>query len=349
MSRASSRELAHLNSLHDVFLGIVDASFAFELPGVSAGWIEAFDVESGRSRVMSRRELSAMAGRVREWQDDGGADGQEGRPRCAAARVGPDQVRRGVARMGGGAAAPQEVVRQVRQVRQVRRVRQVRQVLVRRSGCVRVLPLVIADRRRAAGASAAPQNVEVDPVTCWWRTSMPSVRVGETVRAHADLLGARDRCARGGDRSVAAGHGGGAVPAVRGRSAARRAPTTSPPAAASCSTNTLLRLITEDVVRPDVPSRRWRSPIASRAASQQDAAVQGREQTYVLPPLTMRVASLVPDDARAHPRSRRCPRSARSPRASSARACSEPLALILFGIAALTLLVALAPVAPPKP
>jgi uncharacterized protein (DUF58 family) len=64
------RELAHLNSLHDVFLCIVDASFAFDLPGVSAGWIEAFDVESGRSRVMSRRELGQMAGRVRAWQED---------------------------------------------------------------------------------------------------------------------------------------------------------------------------------------------------------------------------------------------------------------------------------------
>ena len=64
------RELAHLNSLHDVFLVIVDASFAFELPGVSAGWIEAFDVESGRSRVMSRKELKTMASRVRGWQDD---------------------------------------------------------------------------------------------------------------------------------------------------------------------------------------------------------------------------------------------------------------------------------------
>lgn len=63
------KDLALLNSLHDVFLGIVDASFAFELPGVSAGWIETFDVESGRSRVMSRRELMAMAGKVREWQD----------------------------------------------------------------------------------------------------------------------------------------------------------------------------------------------------------------------------------------------------------------------------------------
>jgi uncharacterized protein (DUF58 family) len=64
------KDLAMLNSMHDVFLGIVDASFAFELPGVSAGWIETFDVESGRSRVMSRRELMAMAGKVRDWQDD---------------------------------------------------------------------------------------------------------------------------------------------------------------------------------------------------------------------------------------------------------------------------------------
>jgi uncharacterized protein (DUF58 family) len=62
------KDLARLNSVHDVFLGIVDASFAFELPGVSAGWVETFDVESGRSRVMSRGELRAMAGKVRDWQ-----------------------------------------------------------------------------------------------------------------------------------------------------------------------------------------------------------------------------------------------------------------------------------------
>jgi uncharacterized protein (DUF58 family) len=64
------QELSHLNAVHDVFLGIVDASFAFQLPGVSAGWVEAFDVESGRSRVMSRRELEAMSDRVRQWQMD---------------------------------------------------------------------------------------------------------------------------------------------------------------------------------------------------------------------------------------------------------------------------------------
>jgi uncharacterized protein (DUF58 family) len=64
------RELAHLNSSHDVFLILIDAAFAFELPSISAGWIEAFDVETGRSRVMSRAAMSKLARRVHEWQDD---------------------------------------------------------------------------------------------------------------------------------------------------------------------------------------------------------------------------------------------------------------------------------------
>jgi uncharacterized protein (DUF58 family) len=63
-------DLQHLDSVHDVFIAMIDAAFAFELPQVSAGWIEAFDVETGHSRVMSRRELTQMAPRVREWQDD---------------------------------------------------------------------------------------------------------------------------------------------------------------------------------------------------------------------------------------------------------------------------------------
>ncbi|MGQ0734188.1 MAG: DUF58 domain-containing protein [Acidobacteriota bacterium] len=62
--------LTYMNSLHDCFLAVVDASFAFALPGVSAGWVEAFDVESGRSRIMSRKELAAMADGVKAWQDD---------------------------------------------------------------------------------------------------------------------------------------------------------------------------------------------------------------------------------------------------------------------------------------
>jgi len=63
-------ELAELNSTHDVFVVLIDSAFAFELPPVSAGWIEAFDVETGRARVMSRGSMRALARRTREWQDE---------------------------------------------------------------------------------------------------------------------------------------------------------------------------------------------------------------------------------------------------------------------------------------
>ncbi|MEW6323063.1 MAG: DUF58 domain-containing protein [Acidobacteriota bacterium] len=69
-TRSVLKELAELNNFHDVFVTMVDASFAFELPRVSAGWVEAFDVETGRARVMARGELQRMASRVKEWQDE---------------------------------------------------------------------------------------------------------------------------------------------------------------------------------------------------------------------------------------------------------------------------------------
>jgi uncharacterized protein (DUF58 family) len=62
------KELAFLNATHDVFIVLVDSSFAFELPDVSAGWIETVDVESGRARTVSRAALRKMADRVRAWQ-----------------------------------------------------------------------------------------------------------------------------------------------------------------------------------------------------------------------------------------------------------------------------------------
>jgi uncharacterized protein (DUF58 family) len=64
------RELAQVNNIHDVFLMMVDASFAFELPRVSAGWVEVYDVETGQTRMMSRRELSRQSDRVKAWQDE---------------------------------------------------------------------------------------------------------------------------------------------------------------------------------------------------------------------------------------------------------------------------------------
>ncbi|MBM3778026.1 MAG: DUF58 domain-containing protein [Acidimicrobiia bacterium] len=84
------RELSLLRSTHDVFVVLVDAAFAFELPRMSAGWIDVFDVETGRTRVVSRAALARMAARVRDWQDEVA--------RLARAadldvvRVGPDRV-----------------------------------------------------------------------------------------------------------------------------------------------------------------------------------------------------------------------------------------------------------------
>ena len=63
------QELALLNAVHDVFLLMTDVRFAYELPAVSDGWIEAYDIESGRTRVLSRREMRRLADRVGAWQD----------------------------------------------------------------------------------------------------------------------------------------------------------------------------------------------------------------------------------------------------------------------------------------
>jgi hypothetical protein len=64
------KELALLNAQHDVFLVMADARFAYQLPPVSAGWIEVFDVETGGTRVVSRREAIRLAARIGEWQDE---------------------------------------------------------------------------------------------------------------------------------------------------------------------------------------------------------------------------------------------------------------------------------------
>jgi uncharacterized protein (DUF58 family) len=64
------QELSELNSMHDVFIVLIDSAFAFELPPVSAGWIEAFDVETGKSNVMSRKALRTLSARTRTWQDE---------------------------------------------------------------------------------------------------------------------------------------------------------------------------------------------------------------------------------------------------------------------------------------
>jgi uncharacterized protein (DUF58 family) len=63
------KELSLLNAIHDVFLMMVDVRFAYRLPPASAGWMEIFDVETGSTRVVSRREFGRLASRIEEWQE----------------------------------------------------------------------------------------------------------------------------------------------------------------------------------------------------------------------------------------------------------------------------------------
>jgi uncharacterized protein (DUF58 family) len=67
---AMIQELSLANNVHDVFVVLVDAAFAFELPAMSAGWVEAFDVETGSTRMLSRREARGLQARVQGWQDE---------------------------------------------------------------------------------------------------------------------------------------------------------------------------------------------------------------------------------------------------------------------------------------
>jgi uncharacterized protein (DUF58 family) len=63
------KELALVNATHDIFLVLIDSVFAFDLPKVSAGWIEIVDVETGRARTISRRAYSQLGMRARQWQE----------------------------------------------------------------------------------------------------------------------------------------------------------------------------------------------------------------------------------------------------------------------------------------
>lgn len=64
------RELSKLNAVHDVMLMMVDVRFAYQLPVTSAGWVETWDIETGQTRIMSRRDYNRLSARIGEWQEE---------------------------------------------------------------------------------------------------------------------------------------------------------------------------------------------------------------------------------------------------------------------------------------
>lgn len=69
-ARLVLKELSLVNATHDVFLVMIDSGFAFELPSVSAGWIEIVDVETGQARTVSRRAYASLGAKAKAWQDE---------------------------------------------------------------------------------------------------------------------------------------------------------------------------------------------------------------------------------------------------------------------------------------
>lgn len=169
-----------------------------------------------------------------------------------------------------------------------------------------LLPVVLVGmllHLQAAAALGQPsarpgnvQSVEVDPIRCWWRTSAGAVRIGETfsvvltcavlqneaVQVVPDESRLDSTVVQMAPFEVI----GGAHPADL-YTADRR----------FFQYEYLLRVISPDVIGKDVrlPDQVIHHRINSTVAA--NTALQGRDHTYLLPPQSVRVLSLVPADA----------------------------------------------------
>lgn len=155
---------------------------------------------------------------------------------------------------------------------------------------------------QAPAPSGAPTNVEVDPVTCWWKTDTASVRVGqvfgvtltcslldaEATRVVLDEARLDPRVAQLPPFDVVSGD---------------RANDVVTPGRRFLQYRYDVRLVAENAFGTEVlvPPLQLSYRIESRIAGASDAArgdaLQGRELAYALPPIALRVQSMVPNSA----------------------------------------------------
>ena len=149
----------------------------------------------------------------------------------------------------------------------------------------------------AIAPAARAQNVETDPLQCWWRTSTGAVRVGEpftvvltcavletdTATVVVDQSRLEPSVVQFAPFEVLSGSHGADL-----RTDQRR----------FFQYVYRLRLIAENMFGKDVslPESKLSYRVQTRV-SDRSAALQGRDQSYLLPPQSMRVLSLVPADA----------------------------------------------------
>jgi hypothetical protein len=169
---------------------------------------------------------------------------------------------------------------------------------------LRILPLLIAlGLAPAAGwaqpatpAPAQPMTVEVDPIRCWWRTSTGAVRIGETfsvvltcavleaegVQVIPDESRLNDSVVQMTPFEVVSGSH---PPDLR--SGQRR----------FFQYDYRVRVINPDLIGEDVPLPNMVIHYRVNSRLSGNAELQGRDLTYLLPPHSMRVLSIVPAEA----------------------------------------------------
>ncbi|HEY7283901.1 MAG TPA: hypothetical protein VH497_00565 [Vicinamibacterales bacterium] len=152
--------------------------------------------------------------------------------------------------------------------------------------------------------AAQAQNVETDPIQCWWRTSAGAIRAGETftvvltcavietpdVKVVVDESRLEPSVVQFAPFEVTGGQHAADL-----RNGDRR----------FFQYEYRLRLIAENLFGKDVQlpetklSYRVQSRLAARQPSGQgrDESIAGRDQTYILPPVSLKLLSLVPADA----------------------------------------------------
>jgi hypothetical protein len=148
----------------------------------------------------------------------------------------------------------------------------------------------------ALPSRGAAQNVETDPVQCWWRTSAGAVRIAEPfsavltcavidtpdVKVVIDESKLEPSVAQFAPFEVLGGSHAADL-----REGERR----------FFQYEYRMRLIAENMFGKDaaLPETKLSYRVQSRVS--QRTSMEGRDQTYVLPPLSIRILSLVPADA----------------------------------------------------
>jgi len=157
--------------------------------------------------------------------------------------------------------------------------------------------MTIAAALLLTGGALAAQDVQTDPIQCWWRTSAGAVRVGEGFSVvltcaivetdAATVVVDRSRLEPSVVQFAPFEVLGGAPQGADLRTDQRR----------FFQYEYRLRLIAENMFGKDASLPETKISYRVQSKVGKNTAIQGRDQTYLMPPHSIRVMSLVPADA----------------------------------------------------